>query len=77
MARDTYALAEEIARAALPCPFCGERLVVATDHHGAWVEHRRSMQSDCFEAVAQIHDMAGLRGWNTRLPPPTSDGGGE
>ena len=69
-----YALAEEIARAALPCPFCGERLVVSTDHHGAWAGHKNTT-GPCIESVVQLHDMHDLRAWNTRASPPPHGGG--
>lgn len=48
---------------ALPCPFCGSRLEIETDHHGAWLGHR---SGDCFESVAQVHDAQDLTAWNTR-----------
>jgi hypothetical protein len=50
---------------ALPCPFCGERLVVKDDHHGAWMGHRNE-SSNCFESVGQIFNNDDLAGWNTR-----------
>jgi hypothetical protein len=51
---------------ALPCPFCGERLTVKTDHHGAWLAHK-SEQGPCFESVAQIMDSEDLASWNKRI----------
>ena len=56
---------DDMAKRAEPCPFCGERLVVKSDHHGKWLAHRRE-PGPCWESVAQIHDEDNLRDWNTR-----------
>lgn len=57
--------AEAAVSRALPCPFCGERLIVKTDHHGAWLAHRNEFGT-CYESTAQIMDEDGLKRWNTR-----------
>lgn len=54
-----------IARDALPCPFCGERLVIHTDYHGAWVAHKRE-PGPCIDSVTQLHDLSDLLQWNVR-----------
>jgi hypothetical protein len=56
---------ETIAGLALPCPFCGERLVIHEDHHGQWVAHARE-PGPCECSTSQLHDEDDLRRWNTR-----------
>lgn len=51
---------------AKPCPFCGERLIVHTDHHGAWLAHKDEATGECFESIAQVMDADDLARWNTR-----------
>ncbi len=57
--------AESNVGQAKPCPFCGEKLIVHTDHHGAWLAHR-NITGPCFESIAQVMDNRDLMGWNTR-----------
>lgn len=57
--------ATAVAAQALPCPFCGESLVVKSDHHGFWVAHREE-PGPCFDSVAQLLDESDLARWNTR-----------
>lgn len=57
-----------VASAALPCPFCGERLVPHDDHHGYWVAHDRS-PGPCFLSTIQLLDTVDLAGWNQRVKP--------
>ena len=57
---------DDMALRAKPCPFCGERLTVLSDHHGEWLAHRDAPATKCFEAVAQVHDEDDLAEWNTR-----------
>ena len=49
----------------LPCPFCGERLVLHGDHHGEWWGHKNDM-GPCFDSVAQVMDQKDANAWNTR-----------
>ena len=58
--------AKSLAARALPCPFCGERLAVANDHHGYWLQHRDHVGGDCFDNVAQVLNEADLARWNRR-----------
>lgn len=58
----------ELAAEALPCPFCGERLVVANDHHGYWLQHAGHLSSVCFDSVAQVLNDDDLARWNRRTP---------
>lgn len=53
--------------APLPCPFCGEALVVKDDHHGEWWGHRNE-HSGCFAGIDQLHDVDDLKRWNRRAP---------
>ncbi len=57
--------AQRIAAHALPCPFCGERLVVHTDHHGCWVAHKEE-PGPCLISVIQLLDDDDLELWNRR-----------
>lgn len=66
----TETKAKSIAKRAKPCPFCGERLVVRSDHHGHWVAHEQE-PGPCFDSVAQLMDEDDLRRWNTRAEHPT------
>ena len=52
----------------LPCPFCGERLVVHGDHHGEWIAHR-NVVGPCTACPVQIFDEADARAWNQRTTP--------
>lgn len=61
----TRAQAESLAARALPCPFCGERLVVYDDHHGSWVSHRDE-PGPCIDSTVQLMDEDDLRRWNSR-----------
>lgn len=58
-------IAKSIAGKALPCPFCGERLVVKNDHHGYWVAHEQEPGS-CFDSTIQLMSKADCDKWNTR-----------
>jgi len=58
------ALADLAARA-LPCPFCGEQLVVQSDHHGFWVAHKNE-PGPCVMSIHQIFDESDLAEWNVR-----------
>ncbi len=62
---------EGMARRALPCPFCGQRLIVKGDHHGSWVGHKNET-GPCFQATAQIHFEEDLAEWNVRTSAPAS-----
>lgn len=53
-----------LAAKAKPCPFCGQYLVIANDHHGFWLAHPEPTK--CFEGIAQILDAADLQQWNQR-----------
>jgi hypothetical protein len=57
--------ANELARRALPCPFCGERLVVKSSDQGHWVAHEDE-PGPCFLSFVQLIDVTDLDGWNTR-----------
>jgi hypothetical protein len=52
--------------ALFPCPFCGENLILNSDHHGQWWEHRNIM-SKCPASVTQIHNNEDVKIWNTRV----------
>ena len=55
---------EEIARFDLkPCPFCGKKLILTGDHHGAYWEHP---DDDCWNRVSQVVDAEDMDRWNTR-----------
>jgi hypothetical protein len=58
--------AEANVAAALPCPFCGERLIVHADHHGAWLAHKNET-GNCFDSCAQIMNTDNLAQWNKRV----------
>jgi hypothetical protein len=60
--------ADAIAKKALPCPFCGERLTVHSDSHGFYVAHRQE-PGPCFDSVVQLLSETDLKGWNTRTSP--------
>ncbi len=60
-------IAECLAKRALPCPFCGESLVVHEDHHGCWLAHRQE-PGRCIESVVQLLDAQDLERWNERSP---------
>jgi hypothetical protein len=60
--------AEANVQRAKPCPFCGERLIVHTDHHGAWLAHRNYL-GRCSVSVIQIDDGEELDMWNIRTEP--------
>lgn len=60
--------AEANVQRAKPCPFCGEKLMVKTDHHGAWLAHRNEF-GVCFEGMAQLMDEDELKSWNSRTEP--------
>lgn len=49
----------------LPCPFCGERLVIQDDHHGKWWAHQHE-PGPCFDSTAQVMDQKDADAWNTR-----------
>jgi hypothetical protein len=59
---------EDMASRALPCPFCGERLVARNDHHGWWIAHKNET-GKCIESVMQLFDEEDLMAWNTRSEP--------
>lgn len=61
--------AEASVSKALPCPFCGERLIVHTDHHGGWLGHKNET-GPCFDCVIQIMEDRDLAKWNKRTPQP-------
>jgi hypothetical protein len=66
--------AELIAKKAMPCPFCGESLVVKSDHHGEWVAHDKE-PGPCESSTSQLHDETDLTRWNTRyFSPATQEG---
>ena len=46
-----------------PCPFCGKKLILTSDHHGAFWEHP---DGSCWERVAQVVDEKDADAWNTR-----------
>ena len=49
-----------------PCPFCGQSLVLMSDHHGEWWGHE---WNGCHEDVVQIHTKADADRWNRRSAP--------
>jgi hypothetical protein len=49
-----------------PCPFCGERLVIHTDHHGEWIAHRLE-PGPCIISTIQIFNKADAIMWNRRI----------
>ena len=53
----------------LPCPFCGEKLVELSDHHGSWWGHKNF--NGCILDVEQIHDAKDAAQWNTRAEQPS------
>ena len=55
----------------LPCPFCGEKLIEMSDHHGTWMGHR---DTSCWESVSQIHDKRDVERWNRRSAAPVAQG---
>jgi hypothetical protein len=61
--------ANAVAAKAKPCPFCGERLVVSSDHHGFWVAHREE-PGPCFDSTAQLLGPEDLPRWNQRDGKP-------
>ena len=50
----------------LPCPFCGEKLIIHDDHHGIWWAHRDE-PGPCFLSTIQILDLEDVKGWNKRI----------
>ncbi len=64
----TYEKASSLAARALPCPFCGERLIAHSDHHGSWVGHRDE-PGPCIDSTTQLMSEDDLRRWNTRTAP--------
>lgn len=50
----------------LPCPFCGEALVVKSDHHGEWWGHANDATGDCECSINQLFDDDDVRRWNRR-----------
>ena len=55
----------------LPCPFCGESLVIKDDHHGEWWAHKNL--SGCFLSLIQVSDEKGAIAWNKRAPIPVRE----
>lgn len=49
----------------LPCPFCGERLVIHSDHHGEWVAHRDEV-GPCVASTTQLMTAKDRDDWNKR-----------
>lgn len=58
-------MAELDETALLPCPHCGERLVLKGDHHGEWWGHRNDVGS-CIHSVTQLMDEEDFAAWNRR-----------
>ena len=57
---------EEIKGVSLkPCPFCGEQLVLSSDHHGEWWAHKLE-PGPCIDSTTQLHDAKDFAQWNTR-----------
>jgi hypothetical protein len=57
--------AKRLAKAAMPCPFCGEFLVPKNDEYGFWVAHADELRR-CIVSVIQLIDDEDLSQWNTR-----------
>lgn len=57
----------------LPCPHCGEQLILKGDHHGEWWGHRNDTGS-CIHAVTQLMDREDFAAWNRRAPAPAARG---
>jgi len=55
-----------------PCPFCGERLIKTSDHHGEWYGHKDEMMW-CPVTMFQITDWNDCEFWNRRLKPKTQE----
>src|SRR5437868_14903218 len=64
----TESQARQLARDALPCPFCGERLVAAEDRDGDFIVEHKSC-TDCFHAIACLFSKSDLERWNCRAGP--------
>lgn len=64
---------DRIASKALPCPFCGENLVVHSDHQGSFMAHKDQFGA-CFISVVQILDSKDLADWNKRSEPTKGSG---
>lgn len=47
-----------------PCPFCGERLVIDSDHHGEWAAHKDD--SKCWLRCDQVITAEHRERWNKR-----------
>lgn len=57
----------ELVASAIPCPFCGEWLVVTNDHHqGYRLRHAGRLSSDCFDNVIHIPNDDDLALWSRR-----------
>ncbi len=63
--RQSLSWCEDIVSSCKPCPFCGERLVVHNDRHGAWIGHKNEL-SQCFDAGSLIMDSDDVSLWNMR-----------
>lgn len=50
----------------LPCPHCGERLVLKGDHHGDWWGHHNDATGSCIHSVTQLMDAEDFAAWNRR-----------
>ena len=60
-----YEKYNKIAETILPCPFCGEKLVVHDDHHGCWIAHANL--DHCIISHIQIFEGKEVERWNTRI----------
>lgn len=63
---------DKLADRSKPCPFCGERLVVKSDHHGEWIGHHHEV-GPCWESIGQLFDEDDLKRWNVRATASLSD----
>ncbi len=61
----TESEASLMVKQALPCPFCGERLIAHSDHHGYWLAHKEE-PGPCYASTFQLLDQTDLLSWNTR-----------
>lgn len=71
-------LAEELVTLALPCPFCGARLVCfdgGENFKGYWIGHpgRTKRAPECIAIFIQIDNEGGLESWNSRTEPPRAE----
>lgn len=64
--------ATDLAARALPCPFCGERLVVIGYRAFTYFVRHQDEHYQCFIYSIEIWNADGLDRWNTRAEPTTT-----